>query len=138
MSDDDYTPDELDRMGLGGVPWWDRDRPSGRGDGEKAESAQDQADLWRYKAHAEWRESTAFKELCDTFRVTPLNAGPISVLADAGYDLARAAAASDADLLAIKAHGKWAKGIGPGTVAKLRAFLATTCPHCGLPLAGGG
>lgn len=76
---------------------------------------QERAERWRM--HRVWRASSAFRDLLDAWRGVPLSPGISHRLADAGYDPARAARASDDELLAIS-------GFGAASLARLRAHLA--------------
>ena len=65
----------------------------------------------------EWRESSAFQDVRESFAGVPIAKAAICFLADASVDVSKAAQMTDDELLEIH-------GMGPVSLGKLRRFLA--------------
>ena len=70
----------------------------------------------------EWRQTSAFQDVRESFRGVPIAKAAVCFLADASVDVSKAAQMTDDELLKIH-------GMGPVTLGKLRRFLAEREQH---------
>ena len=91
----------------------------------RASSArEDELDRRDDERRREWTKSDEFRSLVASFDGTPIERHSVHILANHGYDLPRALAASDAELLNAKPRVPVNHRIGKGAVRALRSYAA--------------